>query len=297
MNSIKQSLSAVVCCLLFSAAFAATPQNKPKDANQNSGKTLSVDQKAALEQAKKLLKEKDYQGAYTITIPIAKAGNPDAMYLVSSIFIAVRDVKQHMEWLQKAADKKQPAALRMLGKYSMDKNSADVFGVTYDVDRGVKIIFDAEKLGSTEAMLDIAWFHSEGTGMPVDKKQALQWYDKYERVTGEVSQDRKDFIRTDEETRVGREVCLAEGTNIYNFKPILKVKFSNGQDATLQIVGTIVARSDSYSDVSLLIKSIKATTANGETSRLDSFSNPTQNEKFTVGKEAWVSKYITMSCD
>ena len=297
MQSIKQGISigfcsVLICTSAISNAVAGTKVDKPAAVAK-----AQSNQSEILVNAQQLMGDKKYQESYNLAFPLAQSGNPAAMFMVSGLYRAIANFAEEFKWLQLAADKKYPAALNRLGNYLRQDGLSNVYGFTVDIDRSFKLITEAEKLGDVDAMINLGWIYSNGIGVPVDKKAALAWYDKYESVTGKASQDRQEFIAADVDSRVGREVCLGEGSYIHDIKPFIKVVLNGNQDANLQIAGTIVARSDSYDKISILIKSISATYNNGQSARLNSFIHTSWNETFTLGKETWVSRYSVVSCN
>jgi hypothetical protein len=296
-------LKVLFCCLIFIKLFTCGLEVSAAEkvaANKTDKKAVD----AILEKATQLKNEKHYRESYALVMPLADKGNPAAMFLVSKLLSVwdtpenlVPDFKLAAIWIQRAAEKKYPAALAGLSDIILDQHLAEYAGLEVDVDRGVKLAFEAEKLGYVESMVSIARLYSDGIGLPVDKKEALRWYDKYEQVSGKTSFGRQYFIQNDISTRVGRDVCVSDLDYPPRRKPFLHVKFSGGRSAELKIVGTIVSRSDSYEEESLLVKSITATYENGQSANMPQFNMTDWDLNFTVGKETWVKKIIFINCN
>lgn len=277
--------------LSFSVLLVGTIQNAytTEPTKQTAKSATKKPHQEELAEALRLNAAKDYRGAYATAAPLAEKGNSAAMYLLSEL-LAVYDNAQNIspdwdkafDWLQRAAEKNYPPAMTKLGDVLIEESIARIYKTAPDINRGVKMIVEAEKLGDIEAMDRLGRIYSDGKGVPVDMKEALRWYEKYERATGKKSKNKAFLIEEEMNSRIGRDVCMGDS---YGKSPKMQITLNSGRKIELVVAGTIVARSDSYSKVAVRINSITATDEMGATMRLQGFQFP--HETITVGQENW----------
>ena len=273
----------VLLVVTIANAYPAEPTKQPaKSATKKR-------QQDDLAEALRLRAEKKYIGAYAITAPLAEKGNPAAMVLLSELFTVydsdqkiAPDWNMALNWLERAARKNYPPAMSKLGHILVEEMFAEIYKIPPDMNRGVKLIIEAEKLGDTEALSLLGTIYSDGKGVPVDKKEALRWYEKEERVTGKKSTGKEFMIRQDMNSRIGTDVCKSA---VDSKSPKMKITLDDGRKIDLIIAGTIVARSDSHEKVAMRINSIKAIDEMGAKTNLLKFTSP--GETYIIGQENW----------
>lgn len=76
-------------------------------------------------------------------------------------------------WLEKAADRKNPAAMQRLGfLYTYGK------GIVQDVNKGVALTRAAAEANDANAQIDLGYNYANGIGVEKDYQQSLAWYEK-----------------------------------------------------------------------------------------------------------------------
>lgn len=103
-------------------------------------------------------------------LELSNEGNHAAM---NNYACEISDVKEKIEWFQKASDMGDDYGSWNLGKYYRDGN-----GVPQDIKKAINLFTIAADKGHTGAMRDLALLHRYGRGIEKDCLEAEQWYKK-----------------------------------------------------------------------------------------------------------------------
>jgi len=269
--------------------------NSAPPAATKAGSTMNSN-KSIISEAQKLYDEQFYIQSYKLASPLAASGDAAAMYLLSRLYSASGgvdnlkpDIELSMDWLNKSANKKFPAAMTELGAILTNEYSSRYKNVPMDVYRGHKLISEAANLNYGGAMEWLGRFYVDGTGGPIDIAKAVYWFDKFEKTTGNASKGKISLLEDESKSRVGRDACLG-----LIDKPGFDVTLRGGGDIKLNISGTIVSRNENFKKVLFRVSSIEVINAYGGRSYSENFQ--VGNENFVVGRENWQNTYSVFPC-
>lgn len=147
-------------------------------------------------------------GLFDFQMKLAKKGNPEAEFKIGEMyetgFGTKKDMELAKEWTAKAAAQGHEMAKFKLLYWDMEKN-----GITKNNKAQFKDLTDKANSEDAGAEYYLGRIYEEGAGVPVNRKKALDLYNKA-TLKGVVSAERaatqlRDQIREDEEARKAAE--------------------------------------------------------------------------------------------
>lgn len=126
--------------------------------------------------------EQDNQKAFDYFTKAAEGGVKDSMFNLAFFYqegiCVAADIKKSLEWLQKAAEAKQPTACYSMGMhYLMGGN-----GIATDEAKGVEFLTVAAEEGIPEAQFTLGCCYESGRGIEKDFAEAAGWYRRSARA-------------------------------------------------------------------------------------------------------------------
>ena len=108
----------------------------------------------------------------------AKSGNAEEMYKLGRMIEAgegsiTSNIPAALKWYEKAASKKNPAAINHLAGMYMTGQ-----GVQLDIDKGLELYKQSAALGNSDAMCNLGVLSEKGVGIKANEKAATNWYQK-----------------------------------------------------------------------------------------------------------------------
>ncbi|CAN5144477.1 hypothetical protein BH11PSE11_BH11PSE11_06050 [soil metagenome] len=125
-----------------------------------------------LEPAVTALKQGDAPGAVKYLLPMAKAGNAEAQFMLVSALQGI-DQKLASSWLLKAARNRHPSACHILGLMYLHGN-----GVAEDPQQARKWLTVAAEGGIVPAQLQLGMLYRNGPNSIQDDREAAKWVGK-----------------------------------------------------------------------------------------------------------------------
>lgn len=118
----------------------------------------------------------DWRSAYREFLPPAKAGNPEAQFMIGTLYSqghgVWRNYPQAVQWLQLAAAQGYPQAQEALGRLYHDGT-----GVARDGAQALQLFQAAAKQNLAAAQYDLGVLFSSGDGVKQDMLQAAHWFE------------------------------------------------------------------------------------------------------------------------
>ena len=131
----------------------------------------------ALDKAYDAYNKKDYQEAAKQFLEAAEVGDPDAQWIMGSLYAEGKGVTQDdakaIEWFRKAADQGDADAQKSLGAmYAKGR------GVAQDDNKAVEWYRKAADQGNADAQSCLGHMYATGRGVAQDDAKAVEWYRK-----------------------------------------------------------------------------------------------------------------------
>ena len=122
--------------------------------------------------------DKEYDKDLKKHLAGAKSGNAEEMYKLGRMIEAgegsiTSNIPAALKWYEKAASKKNPAAINHLAGMYMTGQ-----GVQLDIDKGLELYKQSAALGNSDAMCNLGVLSEKGVGIKANEKAATNWYQK-----------------------------------------------------------------------------------------------------------------------
>ncbi|MBO4553238.1 sel1 repeat family protein [bacterium] len=122
--------------------------------------------------------DKEYDKDLKKHLAGAKSGNAEEMYKLGRMIEAgegsiTSNIPAALKWYEKAASKKNPAAINHLAGMYMTGQ-----GVQLDIDKGLELYKQSAALGNSDAMSNLGVLSEKGVGIKANEKAATNWYQK-----------------------------------------------------------------------------------------------------------------------
>ena len=122
--------------------------------------------------------DKEYDKDLKKHIAGAKSGNAEEMYKLGRMIEAgegsiTSNIPAALKWYEKAASKKNPAAINHLAGMYMTGQ-----GVQLDIDKGLELYKQSAALGNSDAMCNLGVLSEKGVGIKANEKAATNWYQR-----------------------------------------------------------------------------------------------------------------------
>lgn len=131
---------------------------------------------ADLQEGRTAYAAQDWRTAYREFLPLAKAGDPEAQYIIGMLYTqghgVWRNNTQAAQWLQLSASQGRAEAQEALGRLYHDGT-----GVPKDPAQAQQLFEAAAKQGLAAAQYDLGVLYAAGDGMSQDMQQAARWFE------------------------------------------------------------------------------------------------------------------------
>lgn len=131
---------------------------------------------ADLQEGRAAYAAQDWRTAYREFLPLAKAGDPEAQYIIGMLYTqghgVWRNNTQAAQWLQLSAAQGRAEAQEALGRLYHDG-----VGVPKDPAQAQQLFEAAAKQGLAAAQYDLGVLYAAGDGVPQDLQQAARWFE------------------------------------------------------------------------------------------------------------------------
>lgn len=122
--------------------------------------------------------DKEYDKDLKKHLAGAKSGNAEEMYKLGRMIEAgegsiTSNIPAALKWYEKAASKKNPAAINHLAGMYMTGQ-----GVQLDIDKGLELYKQSAALGNSDAMSNLGVLSEKGVGIKANEKAATNWYQR-----------------------------------------------------------------------------------------------------------------------
>ena len=122
--------------------------------------------------------DKEYDKDLKKHLAGAKSGNAEEMYKLGRMIEAgegsiTSNIPAALKWYEKAASKKNPAAINHLAGMYMTGQ-----GVQLDIDKGLELYKQSAALGNSDAMCNLGVLSEKGVGIKANEKAATNWYQR-----------------------------------------------------------------------------------------------------------------------
>ena len=177
MTCSKFSARALAAALLFNTlpCYAAEPPNTPVSAYQR----------------------KDYDAAYKLALPAAKAGDATAQYVLGLQLWrgrgVARDDADAAQWFARAAEQNHTDAITDLATLYRQGE-----GVEKDARRAFALSMQAATLGNASAQYDVGQAYQRGDGVTKDTIHARYWLERADAIESAQEAKQRRLVRTGE---------------------------------------------------------------------------------------------------
>ncbi len=131
--------------------------------------------KMSKEEAKKAIKEKKYDGAFSTMLDLAKSGDAEAAAILAEMYEGGLGVEKSeyeaRHWLEQSADGGFALSQATLGIRCLDERSS-----FYEPAKAEKYLLKAAEQGFEDAQIMLALSYSTGMKLPKNNQQAFFWF-------------------------------------------------------------------------------------------------------------------------
>lgn len=312
MNELIRASLQARLVLIWTALFALSSihvSGQAQVAIKTSTTNALAKSKQVNNEIRQLIDAKDFETAYVKAITLAEEGDAEAAFQLSEL-TQKQELKEHYSyersyyWLYKAAERKNPQAMGLLGSYMLgvlkDGRKEVWTGYPADPSRAMALLKAAADLGNYKATEDLGAAYADGVVGPMDMRAAMTVWDSLERKTGIPSKTKKYYLENEIKSRPGNDLCVSNKFIVpMNYSldwndPVARLTLNNGDEALVKVRVQVLERSPNYMKTLVKVQAIEIRTG-GQLINQDSF-RADRVTTYRVGASYWDSTVAFVNC-